>query len=284
MIAKNLMDSNTVTLSAEATLEEVLDLIRRLKITDYPVVDSSMNYCGMLFEAEFFEKFCEKATTENTESLDAAFWESMKADFYKVKVRDVMNGKVRAFTADEPIEAIAAVMLFEKAPKVAVIDPYGKVIGVVGLNRTLLNLIEKFSSKAEEGKAARAISAPPPTDFQAEDPRNKRFFKRTAVTVPVAYRPASGNGKGSSEGKIAKTINVSAGGLLILTKEPLAPGESLNVALDIYQNNQPIRMVCRIVRCLPSPQPGAYEVGLMFVAIGIDERRRLDAHFEKGSA
>jgi len=104
------------------------------------------------------------------------------------------------------------------------------------------------------------------------------------MMVAVAYRAMSGNSKGSPEGKIARTLNVSAGGLLILTKEALSPGQSLNVALDIYQNDQPIRMVCRIVRCLPSQQPGAYEVGLMFVAIGIDERRRLAAHFEKGPA
>ena len=116
---------------------------------------------------------------------------------------------------------------------------------------------------------------------EAEDPQNKRFFKRTRLEVSVAYKLIRGDGQGQPGGMIAQTINVSAGGLLILTKEPLPLNETLNVALDIYQNNKPIRMICRIVRCQPSKNEGSFEVGLMFVLLGIEERRRLKEHVEK---
>ncbi len=282
MKAQDLLEADVETLSEDATLQEVFALIRRHKNADYPVVDSSMNYRGMLFETELLANLYGEAEKKKSEYFDVNFMERVNADFRKKLVRDIMNSKVRAFGPHELIERVGAVMLFEKAPKVAVVDQ-GKVIGVVSLSRILSSLMEEFSSK-NVGKPD-AIADAPAMDYPPEDPRNKRFFKRTQVSVAVAYRSSFEEGKGSSsEGKIAKTINVSAGGLLILTKEILMTGQSLNVALDIYQNNQPIRIVCRIVRCLPSQQQGAYEVGLMFVAIGIDERRRLIAHFDKPSA
>jgi len=119
---------------------------------------------------------------------------------------------------------------------------------------------------------------------ESEDLQNKRFFGRASLGVSVAYKLILRDGQGQPKGMIAQTINVSAGGLLILTKEPLPLNESLNVALDLYQNNQPIRMICRIVRCLPSKNEGSFEVGLMFVSMGVDERRRLQAHIDKQSS
>ena len=275
MIARDLMDSEAVTLNEDATLDELFELIRRYKTADYPVVDASMDYRGMFFEARLLEKVYGEADKKKDESFGTAFLSSIKKDLRNMRVRDLMNAEVRTFASHESIERMGAVMLFEKVAKVAVTD-HGKVIGVVSLSRILSSLTEQLVPQAESGKDV------PSDDFLAEDPRNKRFFKRTPVAVPVAYRLFSEEGKGSSEGKIAKTGNVSAGGLSIFTREPLPMGQSLNVALDIYQNDRPIRMVCRIVRCLPSKEPGIFEVGLMFVAIGIEERRRLDDHFVKG--
>lgn len=274
MIARDLMDSQAVTLNENATLEEVFELIRRYKTADYPVVDTSMDYRGMFFETRLLEKIYGEADKKKEASLEVAFLSGIKKDLRGIRVRDLMDSKVRTFASHEAIERIGAVMLFEKVAKVAVTDQ-GKVIGVVSLSRILSSLTEQLVPQTENKKNA------PSDDFPADDPRNKRFFKRTPVAVPVAYRLFSEAGKGFSEGKIAQTGNVSAGGLSIFTREPLPVGQSLNVALDIYQNDHPIRMVCRIVRCLPSKESGVFEVGLMFVAIGIEERRRLDDHFGK---
>lgn len=275
MIAREVMDSNIVTVHERATLEEVFELARVHRTADFVVVDSDLNYCGMLFETELLNKLYSETEKKNL-SHPGEFQEILKGEFRKIPVRDFMSSKLQTFAPHETIERVAEVMLFEKMSKMAIIDHGTKVVGIVSLSRILSSLLAQLVKQKSD--------RPEPPKPDIDNAQNKRFFQRVPFNAPVAYRLVHGDKKESSGGKIAQTVNVSAGGLLILTKEPLPLAQTLQVALDLFQNNQPLRMVCRIVRCLPSKQEGHFEVGLMFVAMGIQERCRLEEHLTKRSS
>ena len=276
MFAKEVMDSSIVTVNERATLEEVLEMARVHKTADFVIVDSDLNYCGMLFEAELLKRLYSE-TEKNTSSGQAGLHKSLKDELRRVPVRALMRSGLRAFALHETVESMAELMLFERISKMAVVDQGAKVVGIVSLSRILSNLWDQLAKQSPVVPAE-------PRKSEAEDVKNKRFFQRVPFGAPLAYRRVQKDDREVSEGKIAQAINVSAGGLLILTQEKLPPEQTLNVALDLYQNNNPLRTVCRIVRCLPSKREGYFEVGLMFIAIGIDERRRLEEHLKKQSS
>lgn len=272
MIAREVMDTNVVTVSEKATLEEVFEIAHVQRTGDFVVVDASANYCGMLFETELLHKL--HSETEKISVLrNVDFQKILHEELREIPVREFMNTRFRPFGPEETIERMAERMLFEKTTKMAVVDQGTKVIGSVSLSRILSNLMTKL---AKENPVERSGCTKP-----VDDAKNKRFFQRVPFKAPVAYRLVSDDKQKAPEGRIAQTINISAGGLLILTEENLPMARNVNIALDLYQNNQPLRMVCHIVRCLPSKKEGCFEAGLLFVSIGVEERRRIEEHLMK---
>lgn len=279
MIAKEIMDSKIVTVNENATVEEVFEMERVHKTTDFVVVDSDLNYCGMLFETELLNKLHDE-TEKISASRNVDFQKILNEDLRKILVREFMTSDLRPFAPQETIERMAERMLFERTPKMAIVDFGAKVVGSVSLSKVLSSLMEQLAKQNPAKPDGVSVSAQSGKS-QVENAQNKRFFQRVPFVAPVAYRLVHGDKQEAPEGRIAQTINISAGGLLILTQEKLSSGHTVNVALDLYQNNKPLRMVCRIVRCLPSKKEGCFEVGLMFITIGIDERRRLEEHLKK---
>ncbi|HOW59061.1 MAG TPA: CBS domain-containing protein [Candidatus Omnitrophota bacterium] len=282
MIAKEVMDSHIVTVHEKTTVEEVFEMSRVRGTADFVVVDSDLNYCGMLFETELLNKLYSE-TEKVSLSSNVEFPKILKEELRKTSVHKFMSSRLQAFTPLETIEHMAELMLFEKISKMAVVDHGTKVVGIVSLSKILSHLMNQLTEQnaaEQKHRLSTAESGKP----EADQAKNKRFFQRVPFGAPVAYRLVHGSKQEVSEGKIAQAVNVSAGGLLILAKERLVPGHTLNVALDLYQNNKPLRMVCRVVRCLPSSQEGCFEVGLMFLSMGIDERRRLEVHLTKQSS
>lgn len=281
MIAQEVMDPKIVTVHERATLEEVFEMARVRGTSDFVVVDSDLNYCGMLFENELLNKLYSE-TEKISSSSNVEFHKILNEELRRIPVRQFMRSGLRGFGPHETIERMAERMLFERIPKMAVVDHGSKVVGVVSLGKILSNLMSQLPKQDSAQPDVRPVkegSRKPET----EDAQNKRFFQRVPLGVAVAYRRVQGDDQEVPEGRLAQTINISAGGLLILTNEKLTSGQTLNVALDLYQNNQPLRMVCRIVRCQTSKREGCFEVGLMFVSIGIDERRRIEEHLKKQS-
>lgn len=279
MIAKDIMDPNFVTVNEQETLEKVFAVARVHRIGDLVVVDSSADYRGMLFEAELLDQLYRETKKIGT-SRNIEFHKILNEEIRHMPVRRFMNTGFLPFTPEETLEHMAERMLFEKMPRMAVVDQGMRVVGSISLSRILSGLMEQRLAQEADARKGPAAPGKNATD-EIETAQNKRFFQRMPFSAPLAYRLSCADKKEASGGKIAQTINISAGGLLVLTEEKLVPNNDLHVALDLYQNNQPIRMICRIVRCLPASRPGYFEVGLMFVAIGIEERRRLDEHLKK---
>lgn len=121
-------------------------------------------------------------------------------------------------------------------------------------------------------------SAPQPEKNSSET--NLRFFQRAPLSVPIAYKVLR-NAKNQPvvcEGQMGLTMDVSAAGMKILTREELALNTIAQIALDFYANDQPFIIDCRVVRCIPSKEKGFFELGLMYLSISAEERRRMNAY------
>jgi hypothetical protein len=75
---------------------------------------------------------------------------------------------------------------------------------------------------------------------------------------------------------IGPTINISAGGMCILMADPLREGSKPTMTFCLPDETEPIVCTGRIAWCRPSTiDPELFEVGVSFLTINEDDRRRV---------
>ena len=115
---------------------------------------------------------------------------------------------------------------------------------------------------------------------------DQRFFPRASLVIPAAYKilkDAQGNPV-NLDIKMSETADVSAVGMRLRVKEEVVLNSLVQVALDFYRNDQPIRIDCLVVRCTPSKEAGTFDAGLMFVNISNEERRKMNSYVTQALA
>lgn len=107
------------------------------------------------------------------------------------------------------------------------------------LARDITELQRRSALARSEQKAA-------PVDADVQDQRRGAF--RASVTFPVTYRHES-----QAVTIAAKATDLSAGGLCLISKEPLAPGQLLELTfrLPFGETNGETKLRARVVRRLP---------------------------------
>jgi hypothetical protein len=80
----------------------------------------------------------------------------------------------------------------------------------------------------------------------------------------------------AEESRPLATGNLSEGGLLFSSPEPLPLGSLVQVRLALAPSEAPVEGVLRVARVLPGP--GGYEVGASFIHMARPDRRRLRAY------
>ena len=71
------------------------------------------------------------------------------------------------------------------------------------------------------------------------------------------------------------SLDVSDGGMQLLSSEPIAVGARLLCELEADPGSEPIRVVGRIARCEAIDFHARYNLGVEFVEVGHAERERL---------
>ncbi len=75
---------------------------------------------------------------------------------------------------------------------------------------------------------------------------------------------------------IGPTMNISAGGMCVLTADPLREGLLPEVSFELPDQAQPVVCKARIAWCRTSRiDPELYEVGLAFTEISDEDRKRV---------
>ncbi len=88
---------------------------------------------------------------------------------------------------------------------------------------------------------------------------------------------------------VGPTLNISAGGMCVLTADPLREGLTPEITFELPDDPQPITCRARIAWCRTSKiDPELYEVGLSFTEIQDDDRERVisfvSAHLDQTPA
>lgn len=265
---KDVMDVNVVEVQVDANLKELLALIREYGIQDFPVVDSESRLKGMVYERDLLRLLCPQGQL-------AASLESVQA----ARISEIMHRDVATAFEHESLEEVGLRMLRAQAAMMPVIRE-SKIIGLVRQSHIFRELAGHLMATLMP--PVRKVQVVEVTESCSGGSEDHRFFERLDAVVPVAYKLADEQGRAlQSEARLAETMNISAGGLLIRAREKLPLRALIHIALDLFQDDQPIRRLCRTVRCLRAQDSTSFEIGLLFLGMSTAERKKIDAYIKK---
>ncbi|MBN3039088.1 MAG: Flp pilus assembly complex ATPase component TadA [Candidatus Omnitrophica bacterium] len=111
----------------------------------------------------------------------------------------------------------------------------------------------------------------------------RRDFARLDVRLNVRYRIIKSEGPKKIGGieHNSVTENISAGGLVLLSNEPLALGTVLEVKLELPEEDKPIQCLCRVLRVEEIIMDKTYDIAVCFLDISGAERARFNKFVQK---
>lgn len=138
MKVKDIMTREVITVTEEKTVEEVVDIIIKNKISGVPVVNEDNEIIGIVSESDLIYKEKEISTPtfvpilEGYILLDSVkkFQEKLKKKI-AYKVKDIMSEPVIKVTEDEEVKEVVNIMIDKKVNRVPVINDDGKLVGIV---------------------------------------------------------------------------------------------------------------------------------------------------------
>ncbi len=275
-----IMNTQAVTVFEGTELEEIVALISENGVTDFAVVNANYDFQGMIYESDLLRVLYPGMDTKKIENInELEDLGGARPGIWKTKAGELMTRKVRTFSVSDSTVRTGAVLLLENI-RIAPVLEGRRLAGTVTQSHVFEQLIQKFEKT--EIPEEETLPQEQKKESQAGGGADRRFFRRVPFVVPMAYKIIK-NSQGqavASEGKIGKTVDASAGGVMALVEEALPLQSLLQVALDFYRNEQPVRLMCRVVRCLPAPESGFFRAGLMYLSISPEERRRMNRYLD----
>ncbi len=134
MQAKDLMTTDVITVSADATVSHVAQLLLRHRISAVPVVDAKGKLIGIVSEGDLMRR------AETGTEPHRSWWlnllarpEEIASDYVRShakRVGDLMTRKVVSVGEDEPVSRIAALLEEKRIKRVPVVKD-GRLVGIV---------------------------------------------------------------------------------------------------------------------------------------------------------
>lgn len=113
---------------------------------------------------------------------------------------------------------------------------------------------------------------------------DKRVYSRLNSKVNLRFRVFKSKKELLERGLIPEqltvTKNISAGGILFFSEEPLAAGSILELKIELPDNEEPIQCLARIIRAEETEKENIYNLAACFLDITGAERARLDRFVE----
>jgi hypothetical protein len=107
----------------------------------------------------------------------------------------------------------------------------------------------------------------------SEPQGERRQDPRLTTRCHVAYREIQG-GKAAEKTTAARTINLSASGLCLVTPRPVAPDTHLALEVGLEGEPSPVVAVGRVVWC--DPDADHFRIGICFTWLREEDREALD--------
>src|SRR5712691_1002930 len=129
MKIKDVMTTDVVTVTPDASLKEVASVLAEHRVSGVPVVDEAGSLRGVISEADILFKKCGL-----TEPQGVLVWFlEPRADAKREArtVRQAMTSPTRTIGPERPVTEAARRMLEEGVNRFPVVDDAGKLVGIV---------------------------------------------------------------------------------------------------------------------------------------------------------
>jgi CBS domain-containing protein len=173
MKVHEVMTSAVVTARPDATLKEAALLLAEHGISGLPVVNDEGAVVGVVSEADILAK----ETAAENERHGVAHWLLDARDpwretrFAARTVEEAMSSPVRTIDPDRPVVEAATRMLEEGINRLPVVDPHGKLVGLVSrgdLVRAFVRSDEAIRREIEEDLLRGTLRIDHPDDVRVE--------------------------------------------------------------------------------------------------------------------
>jgi CBS domain-containing protein len=183
MKASDVMVSNVITVSPDATVQEVADLLLQNRISAVPVVNAGGEILGIVSEGDLINRPETETSHRKSWWLDAlASNETLAAEYVKShsrQVADVMTRDVISAAPETPVAEVAALLEKNRIKRVPIVKD-GRLVGIV----SRANLLQGLASLGRRAPQAR------PDDSAIRDKvmaklNHERWVKPALISVTV---------------------------------------------------------------------------------------------------
>ncbi len=136
--AKEIMRKKVITISKDASIEELSDLLVDKKISGVPVLDENGKMAGIVTEGDLIFRDSDLHFPRYFKLLGSIIYLESLNKFQKnlkkylgTKVEDVMTTKVKAVKEDTPLNEIANLMIKYNVNRVPVLDEKDDLVGII---------------------------------------------------------------------------------------------------------------------------------------------------------
>lgn len=153
--ALNVMKADVITVSPEATLEEVIKVLENNRISGLPVVDSEKKVVGVITEKDIVDYAGSlhvvpriKTSSWISPHIDVSDIATVKKGYEmlaSVKVKKVMSDRPVTVGKGTNITEVARLMKKKNVNRVPVVDGEGKLVGIIARADLVNYLAEKES-------------------------------------------------------------------------------------------------------------------------------------------
>lgn len=148
LVARDLMTSDVVTVSAETPIRDYVGLIRQKGFSGLPVVDGDGKAVGVVSHSDVLRGLVaflasgvanagdhqarRRVGVRLVDELAAIEGVSVRmADYLALPVKAVMSHSVTSCSVDSPLAAVCDVMAGQRVHRIVVLDGAGRVVGIV---------------------------------------------------------------------------------------------------------------------------------------------------------
>jgi len=157
MKAADVMVTNVIAVGADATVQQVAEILLANRISAVPVVGNDGELVGIISEGDLLRR--SEIDTERRRSGWLALFlgnSGMAADFVKMhgrKVADLMTHEVVTACPDTPLRDVATLLEKNRIKRVPIVEA-GKLVGIV----SRANLVQALATARKPVKAGTATS------------------------------------------------------------------------------------------------------------------------------
>jgi len=150
LLAKDIMTKRVISISRDASIGELSELLVGNKISGVPVIDENGKLVGIVTEADIIVKDADLHFPRYFKLLDGIIYlESFRKfkrnlkKYIGIKVEDIMTDKVEVVKEDTSVSEIANIMMSSNINRVPVTDEKGGLVGIITRRDIVKSMIKK---------------------------------------------------------------------------------------------------------------------------------------------